>query len=175
MGQYYSAVILKEDKIRVKHFLNPRCYNNGAKLMEHSWMKNSFVGAFESLLLHNPLNIVWAGDYADNDDELDSNVYDRCTEDLNISKSTNGYVTRRKYIVNHDKKQFINKSKVPSNGGWVIHPLPLMVCEGNGRGGGDFYGQDPKGLVGSWARDLISIESMKPKGFEEIIFDLVEE
>jgi hypothetical protein len=51
----------------------------------------------------------------------------------------------------------------------------LLTCEGNNRGGGDFRGESD--LVGSWARDTISIESRKadiPKGYTELIFDLVE-
>jgi len=57
---------------------------------------------------------------------------------------------------------------------YKIHPLPLLTCEGNGQGGGDFYGEDNKKLIGKWARNRISIESTKPKGYAELIFDLKE-
>jgi hypothetical protein len=90
-------------------------------------------------------------------------------------KETPAKVVRERYVVNHTKKEFIDKNRVlKDTDGYKIHPLPLMTCEGNGQGGGDFFGEDPKGLVGSWARDLISIEGQKPEGFTEIIFDLVE-
>ena len=88
-----------------------------------------------------------------------------------------------KYLVNHDKKQFVNKTKVPKDGdGWSVHPLPLLTCEGNGRGGGDFYINPEKKqgnvkLIGLWARDRISVVSTKaeiPKGFTELVFDLIE-
>jgi len=88
-----------------------------------------------------------------------------------------------KYLVNHDKKQFVNKTKVPKDGdGWKIHPLPLLTCEGNGRGGGDFYINTEKKqgnvkLIGTWARDTISVVSTKaeiPKEYTELVFDLVE-
>lgn len=36
----------------------------------------------------------------------------------------------------------------------------------NGRGGGDFRGSN--NYVGTWARDVISVESKKPQGFTEI-------
>ena len=45
----------------------------------------------------------------------------------------------------------------------------------NGRGGGDFRGESE--LVGSWARDVISVEATKsaiPKDYTELKFDLVE-
>ena len=80
--------------------------------------------------------------------------------------------TRFRFVVNHTKKQFVDKTKLASCGGYTIHPLPLLTCEGNGRGGGDYRGDSS--LVGSWARDVISVEVDAPEGFEEIIFDLVE-
>lgn len=88
-----------------------------------------------------------------------------------------------KYLVNLDKKQFVNKTKTPKDSdGWQIHPLPLLTCEGNGRGGGDFYINTEKKqgnveLIGTWARDRILVVSTKaeiPKGFTELVFDLVE-
>ena len=81
-----------------------------------------------------------------------------------------------KYLINHDKKQFVDKSKTPKDAeGWQIHPLPLLTCEGNGRGGGDFRGESD--LIGLWARNRISVATKKsdiPKGFEELIFDIKE-
>lgn len=81
-----------------------------------------------------------------------------------------------KYLINHDRKEFVNKSKTPKDkDGWRIHPLPLLTCEGNGRGGGDFRGDSS--LIGLWARNRIEVVSNKadiPKGYTELIFDLVE-
>jgi hypothetical protein len=83
---------------------------------------------------------------------------------------------KAKYLINHDKKQFVDKSKTPKDAeGWQIHPLPLLTCEGNGRGGGDFRGES--NLIGLWARNRISVATKKsdiPKGFEELIFDIKE-
>lgn len=78
-----------------------------------------------------------------------------------------------KYLINHDRKEFVDKSKTPKDkDGWRIHPLPLLTCEGNNRGGGDFRGESE--LIGLWARNTISVSTKKPKGFKELIFDLVE-
>lgn len=41
------------------------------------------------------------------------------------------------------------------------------------RGGGDFRGDSD--LVGSWARDLVSVSSTMPDGYSELVFDLVED
>ena len=55
---------------------------------------------------------------------------------------------------------------------YAIHPLPLLTCDGNGRGGGDFHKEDP--LVGSWARNRVTVSNTKPKGYTEIEFNLFE-
>jgi len=211
MGQYYKPVILKEDKQTPIGFAYSHDFGSGLKLMEHSWMKNDFVGFIESLLTKGkPFHkspIVWAGDYADEEpferipkEVVDLLVADGYTLEEVEKNGANLYsiarhsapklipnthkiedfdalpIIKTKYLVNHDKKQFVDKTKVPKDkDGWRIHPLPLLTCEGNGRGGGDFRGDSE--LVGSWARDIISVESKKadiPKGYTELIFDLVE-
>lgn len=173
MGQYFRSCILGKDKKTVLQWLSSYTYDDGAKLTEHSYMLNGFVGAFENLLVGNPQNVVWAGDYAKKDKGMKTNVYGRCDETNEIMPLAT--VVKKKYIVNHDKKLFVDKSKVTADKfGWKYHPLPLLTAIGNGDGGGDFYGTDKQGLIGSWARDLISTEGRKPKGYTEIIFDLME-
>jgi hypothetical protein len=194
MGQYYRPVLLNTKKDAIKAFVVCYDFGNGAKLMEHSWMKNNFVGFVERQLLIEPTPIVWAGDYADSENgEADGeNLYD-LTEDAPVLKLSNHPTDRYsedaqkvfnkcplpkryKYLINYDKKEFVDKSKVPTEDGWQIHPLPLLTCEGNGRGGGDFRGNS-KGLVGRWARDVIGVGSKKsdiPKDFKEVMFNLTE-
>ena len=119
--------------------------------------------------------------------ENGANLYDlsylvgKLTHDENIkNKYEHDYRSvaplKVKYLINHDKKQFVDKSKTPKDAdGWQIHPLPLLTCEGNGRGGGDYRGESP--LIGIWARNKISVATKKsdiPKGFEELIFDIKE-
>jgi hypothetical protein len=78
-----------------------------------------------------------------------------------------------KYLINHDKKQFVDKSKTPKdNDGWQIHPLPLLTCEGNLRGGGDYRSEKGQDFIGIWARDRISVATKKsniPKDYVEIV------
>lgn len=177
MGQYYKPVILKDNKKTVEAFMYSHDYGNGLKLMEHSYIDNTFVEAFETLIEGNPQRVVWAGDYADEDKGMATNVYSRCKDSLLASPS--GKVkASSKFIINHSKKQFVDKDRVPEMSadwadGMKIHPLPLLTCEGNGRGGGDFRGEE-KNLVGAWARDVISIDKVVPDGFNEITFDLDE-
>lgn len=178
MGQYYKPCILQDDAKTIKAWANSHDYNNGLKLMEHSYIKNEFVGAIEKQLTPHgswyKSKIVWAGDYADND-EGDVNLYDKADESTKFVPPAGVVDKSYKYLVNHSKRLFVNKTKIKSIPYWKgakIHPLPLLTCEGNGRGGGDFKGQHD--LIGSWARDVISVEAVKPLNYKEVVFDLVE-
>lgn len=216
MGQYYRPTFLNKNNKPTAYVY---CYDfgSGAKLMEHSWMKNDFVRFVEAQLIIEPKKLVWAGDYADGEKDLELtgaqikilgedydnveefihnlkgekvNIYDLTelvpkltpNEDIPKGKDKYSYEFKTiaplsyKYLINYDKKEFVNKSKVPDKDGWAIHPLPLLTCEGNNRGGGDYRGEE-KDLVGRWSRDTIGVSTKKsdiPKEFKEIIFDLTE-
>jgi hypothetical protein len=179
MGQYYKPCILTENKKQVKAWVYSHDIKyklkrsdgsvieigNGLKLMEHSYLKNDFVMAFECLIVDNPENVVWCGDYANN---------------VKVTPSDKPNIPKTRYVINHDKKEFVDKYKVvESEHGYKLHPLPLLTCNSNGRGGGDFrvdneMNQGNVKLIGKWAYNLISVSSRKPKGYKEIIFDLVE-
>jgi len=212
MGQYYKAVFLTENNKPLASVVSYD-FGNGAKLMEHSWLKNPFVRFVERQLMVAPQKVVWAGDYADEEDpttlsnaeiklladetseywnskvlkEKGVNLYSlsetigKLTHDENNkNKYEHDYKEvaplTAKYLINHDKKQFVDKTKAPKDDdGWQIHALPLLTCEGNGRGGGDYRGESD--LIGLWARNKISVATRKsdiPKGFEELIFDIKE-
>jgi len=175
MGQYYFPIILSENG-RIVAWMLAHEYANGLKLMEHSFVGNNFVCTFEfeltSLGKYHKSRVVWAGDYADQE-EVGENLYHLCGEHEKIAPHMKGLLEEYRYVVNHSKKQFVDKTKVPSRDGYAIHPLPLLTCEGNGRGGGD-YREPMSPLVGTWARDVISVETGAPSDFEEIVFDLIE-
>lgn len=195
MGQYYKPINLNS-----KEWLYTHDYGSGLKLMEHSWMKNPLVQAVETLLMPehkwHKSPIVWAGDYADGeldeqgnplmerwtDDsgkerEAEINLYSQCDDEYKLYPREREVPKEFKYIVNHTKKEYVNKDSVPNNDGWRIHPLPVLTCEGNGRGGGDLHPERANGdfsLVGRWARDVISVESKQPRGYKKLNFDLIE-
>jgi hypothetical protein len=175
MGQYYKPVLLDAEKKKVIGWVSSYKYDSGAKLMEHSWMENDFVKAFENLIYKNPMPVVWAGDYADAEDGTDDGVtlYSMREDKTELHPTTVLGNHKSRYIINHDTKEYVDKENVPKDkDGWQIHPLPLLTAEGNGRGGGDFRGDSE--LVGSWSRCLISVSEELPKGFTELEFDLVE-
>jgi len=71
------------------------------------------------------------------------------------------------FLVDHTSRQYVDKRKCR------LHPLPLLTCEGNGNGGGDFTGSDPN--IGAWARHIISVERKPPAGFSALKFNPKEE
>jgi hypothetical protein len=187
MGQYYKPCILnKKNKTTVEAFMHAHSHGNGLKLMEHSYIGNDFVGGFETLIQEKPQRVVWGGDYAEPCINRKTNTYERCIDKLEVKPSIPNQKEYHKefvFIVNHSKKEYVDKREVkdiPTWKGTQIHPLPLLTSEGNGQGGGDFFGKDTKGLIGTWARDIISIEKESfvnetiLLSYKKIKFDLVE-
>lgn len=189
MGQYYKPVILAENKKTVLKWVYSHdikstykrddgttfTCGSGLKLMEHSWLKNPFVKSFESLIYRNPQIVCWAGDYAANCNGRKTNLYERCTDATKVIPEKEMSIKDARYVINHTTREFVDKNKIPKDpDGWRIHPLPLLTCEGNGGGGGDYRGADYNGVIGTWARHLISVDSEKPQGYEEIPFKLRE-
>lgn len=185
MGQYYKPV-----NIEKKQYLISYNYHNGAKLMEHSYLTNSLVSAVEQMLIptgkwHKD-RIAWCGDYADTIVDARSgvdtnvNIYDMCNAecDCNVGNEWKKIfpfpdqkgkrLKRYRWLVNHTKKEVVDRNKEMTGVfGLKINPLPLLTADGNGRGGGDYRGNDEK-HVGRWRFDSISLETKKPEGFIEI-------
>ena len=199
MGQYYMPCSLASNKKSVKSFIYSHDIKSrwkrydgkfvttgqGLKLMEHSWLKNKMMLCVERLLTPggewHKTPIVWAGDYADPVVE-NSNYFDLCNNGIDGEHVTQKLIPKPltakearefRYIVNHTKKEFVDKRSVPSVDGWQIHPLSLLTSQGNGRGGGDFRNEKNK-FVGKWATDIISVEKEAPQGYKEIKPNFVE-
>lgn len=192
MGQYYKPLSLEKKQHVYSHDIKYTYkrddgqtfeMGNGLKLMEHSYVRNDFVNAVASLITKGGAwhgdRLVWAGDYADPERSektgkpLKRNLYD-IVGDNKIIPAIPKKVYR--YFLNLDTKEFVDVTKCPEEYpnqlGWNIHPLPLLTCEGNGRGGGDFHGEHP--MIGKWARNRIEASYTKPKGATEIFPNFTE-
>jgi len=167
MGQYYKIVILADTPHRkeiVRRWMMPGSY---AKLMEHAYMDNNYIHRIEEMLSPEGAfymsRIIWVGDYAENEENLEHNLY-TLVENMHDAyyRLQTSTVNNCQYIVNHTQKVYVDKKRCSS-----VHPLPLLVSEGNGAGGGDYYGKD-EGKCGTWARDIISMEREIPQGYSEL-------
>lgn len=186
MGQYYKPVNLDKQE-----FIRSSDYGSGLKLMEHSWLYSPMVCAVVLALAPHGTwyrdRLVWAGDYMDGikgKTTNDKTLYD-CCRDQN-DKDQKPCITQLRLrladgpmpqlIVNHDTMEYVKLSGLPeedpSDKGWHIHPLPLLTCSGNGRGGGDFRKDNP--YVGTWAGQRISAEYNIPDGYNELFPNFTE-
>lgn len=182
MGQYFTSVNLD-----TREYLSPLDYNQGSKLMEHSYIKNSFMGLICQLLM--PGNqwhmnrIVWAGDYGEeglfiNEDEpsykgelgngkfnrMDYTLYHIASSIFNQIKVNNIDGITPQFIINHTKNQYVDLNNCQT----MIHPLSILTSNGNGQGGGDYFEEEGVEYIGTWAGDIISTNFILPKGFTEI-------
>lgn len=178
MGQYYHNINLDTFE-----YMSAHDYDNGLKLMEHSYLGNEYVGAVMRLLMKGgswyKTRVVWCGDYSEKVIE-EYNLYDFCREDMPVFKNINPTELPKNesklFIVNHTKKEYVDLSEIKSDGDdWKINPLPLLTALGNGRGGGDYCGTDMC-YIGYWACDVLSVEEdiTEFKDFEKISPEFVE-
>lgn len=189
MGQYYEPILITKNN-KIKHFNR---YIDGkytlAKLTEHSWIGNTMVDTFCSKLANTKCKVAWVGDYAycySENDNIPNNI-NKETLDMLIDltkqegKGMSFKPLNMKYtlLLNHTKKEFIDMydyiEKNTDKDGWCIHPLPLLTAIGNGFGGGDYRGINEH-LIGHWALDEISIESVekidyyKNKNYQSVMY-----
>jgi len=192
MGQYYRPVILKHSWRNNKKPVAASllCYDYGwmgAKLMEHSYVGNNLVGDMVALLgtKFKGHPFVWVGDYADGKKVCGKNadiyteanhfIYNHYEGDddsksaayKSLWKTKDWYRRDFKYLVNYDRKEYCRIPE-PDPDNYVVHPLPLLTCSGNGRGGGDYRISDKR--VGKWAYNRIGATNdvNEFEGFKEI-------
>lgn len=155
MGQYFHPIIVtKKEKLE----FNPHNFYEGLKLMEHSYFGVPMVEVIMQYLHDKETDkphLVWMGDYGGPIDievngEHQHIQFSNC---VNYAPSIRYYNTYR-YIINHDKEEYVDLVKCRENSD--VHPLPLLTANGNGQGGGDYLGSDMD-LVGSWAGDRIAV------------------
>lgn len=185
MGQYYKLMTLKTRSKEAKNtqnekidkWFNSHDFNNGSKLMEFSYVGNHLVNAFCSTLAGEAKIAVCGGDYADPDRKGQIrrlyNLYQLATDKTKVNPVDYMDVCTKtyQYIINEDTKQFVDVYKAKRDKwGMKVHPLPLLIAEGNGRGGGDYSTNRPDiDKVGIWARNLIRVSDEKPaKDYKEL-------
>lgn len=101
MGQYYRGAILgkesiEKQEIKIEKALCCYVHGNGSKLMEHSYVGNTYVGAYVKLLAEQYYGypFVWVGDYAD--DKFNTNVFDLAKQYIDdfikVNAEKQGYI-----------------------------------------------------------------------------------
>ncbi len=171
MGQYYRAYTknAKEElvwSLQCTDFTETRNFDwyIGVKLVEHSWYGNTLTDAMSFYLYHNPTQLAWVGDYAD-----EAEVYEKCwgekSVDFNYQVHDQAFDYAGKWLVNHTTKQAFMLDK-PAGEDWAVYPVSIITACGNGRGGGDY--PTAHKMVGVWAMNTLSIEDAVPEGYQPI-------
>ena len=175
MGQYYTPIIKRKDGTFETYYTHD--YDNGLKLMEHSYVGNGFVDTVAKQLYNNPGRLAWIGDYAENDDYFNGDdlavfIKESQEEARELKHRKKPPIAidfmEDKYVINLTKNEYVDMARYVEEAPidrWVeapINPLPLLTAVGNGRGGGDYGGEDS--MVGYWAGDEIVISDNRPAG-----------
>lgn len=195
IGQYWKCLTQNKEGEQKIYSLQVKGYEengvidfskyNGVKLMEHSWIGNSFMDSLSALIYKHPLQIAWVGDYADDfkwpegqsefkpsPNYLWDIAWKDNREEIDIEGSEFDY--NGKYLVNHTLQDCISFDEYIENSiedKWAIHPLSLLTACGNDLGGGDFHeGYMGYENVGDWCWDEISIEDEIPEGYNPVEF-----
>ena len=171
MGQYYHPTILKKNwklaKQPVAMSLNTWDFDNGLKLMEHSYIGNSVMKAMEWLLaeIYAGMQLAWVGDYADGkvthaypEKKIDDwyktevgtlDIYEKAGDFMDSECRNSKYqrikalipkyedIPDYKYLVNLTKKEYVVIPAYKPNK-WVVHHLSILCADGCGRGSGDY-------------------------------------
>lgn len=183
MGQYYLPIIRRTTaKGRTKNeSIYSHDFDNGLKLMEHSWVGNNFVNVVCNDIIDKPARIIWLGDYTETYDAPEGfprDKYRTLMKCWSRQKSTKRFITKGNqefdwnkqwFLVNASKKCYIDMKNYIEDAtaeGWCIHPLPLLTCSSNGKGGGDYYSWNMSD-VGSWCNDIIYLTTQRPIEYSE--------
>ncbi|PJE17950.1 MAG: hypothetical protein CK429_05400 [Mycobacterium sp.] len=171
MGQYFTPTFLSSDR-RIVAALDPADYGSGNKLYGHTRADTPLMAAVQTLLsLDGGLRLAWAGDYADNEPGVDTNLFFLIEDkhfvrfgglvcdavDPNRAMPATNLGTAG-YVCNLDKQQYIADAALRTDfDGHRRTPLPLLTAEY-----GDADADAARSAYGSWARDRICYTHTAP-------------
>ena len=144
MGQYYRASLY--DETTKEHFIFDL---DGCKMMEHAYYGNSNMLRVEKFLLWRSFRVLRVGDYSQCRHLVRCPEYNvnKDSEELEIQE---GYTY---YLVNHNKKEFINLNK--NSELTDIHPLPLLTRAESQLAWGDYRSEKCFEYIWAWCGDKI--------------------
>lgn len=72
------------------------------------------------------------------------------------------------YYCNRTLKEYVDPSKCPCDmNGFIVHPLMVLCATSNGRGNGDYSGNN-EDMAGRWAWCDIAVTPTRPEGYTEV-------
>lgn len=170
MGQYWIIV-----NVTKKQWID--CYEFGvSKMMEFSWIGNPYILSIEAAISPGGVwygDAVWfEGDYNDINQEINNemNLYHLARESWECV-SIAGLGKNHRYVINKTKSLFIDITKSKKDQyGYRLHPMPILLANSTGGGGGDYKGANEHHL-GRWVEDLVSTSDERPTDYTELDWD----
>lgn len=160
MGQYFNIFVQTKEG-QFESFNNIRELRGGAKLMEHSFVKNGLAIALRNKLASDwqGLRIYHLGDYAD----MEAPSEDKTTLAEPITDED------QRYVFNLDKKEYIDVQKTPFGHYCFRIDGTLMLTASGNDGGGCYYDDLNQELIGRWFGDRLEASNdIEYKDFKEI-------
>jgi len=170
MGAYYNAVVIKDDI--EKTMFDTWSVENGAKLMEHSYLMNTYVNK----VLHSVISddesvspifrLDWLCDYHEKNNSSDITWDDVERDETSLINETDAVFLY--YIINVDKECYIDMveliflyfKKVGRDKDY-LHPIPILCnSEKGSMGGGDLHREESQ--RGTWRNDNLVISYIHP-------------
>ena len=176
MGQYFRFVCLLNETFL--QFIEIFCHEGGSKFLEMAGVNNYYMLRMEKLLSQGGLwykqRVVLAGEYAKNEKNHEVNLHiltlsqsdteyksDVTAQNINPNttrdKCIKEYCAKEnefRYIINHDKYQYVDKQKCTTK----IHPLAILLEEGYNN-------------TGEWSSQRLSVQNDIPENFTEYELD----
>lgn len=160
MGQYFN-IFAKTQNNQFESFNHIRELRGGAKLMEHSFVRNGMAIALRNKLASDwkGLKIYHLGDYAD----METPSEDKTTL---VEPITDG---DQRYVFNLDKKEYIDTWKTPFGHYCFRIDGTLMLTASGNDGGGSYYDELNQDLIGRWFGDRLEASNdINYEDFKEI-------
>ena len=187
MGAYYEASLeanKKHTEVYVGKLTEGEYFRvnthdidgNGLKLMEHSYIGNSYVAHILSLIEDNPTNVIWLCDYSEDETYNWETVNEVETNKMEIKSRFRG---ESGFIINHTTNEYISLKAYQTefrkhSKEWATSPLPFLTnSEEGAMGGGDLRTDEP--TRGLWKNHLISYSKSlgEFKSFKNITKDVI--
>ena len=178
MGQYYITVL--QDSEGKWRSLHPHHYNNGLKLMEHSWVGNNYCNTVvKELEKVGPAFIAHIGDYAmdfaesipgNGSKSRLKNTYAKAwgkNRDYYFENPAAEDCHRDPVYICCPRTKTYLKYEFSRGDDWVVNDFMLLIAVGNGLGGGDYRGIN-EDRVGAWAFEKLHVQSEPPEGYTRI-------
>jgi len=190
MGAYYEATLTAnkkhtEDYVGKLTEGEPFRVNthdvdsNGLKLMEHSYIGNSYVSHIMGLIEDNPTNVIWLCDYSEDETYTWDTVQEVETNEMEVKRLASRNHRENGFIINHTTNEYISLKTykrlfAEHSNEWAINPLPILTnSEVGSMGGGDLHTEES--LRGLWRNHLVSYSKSlgEFKSFKNVTKDVI--